>query len=521
MSDSGAWTVEFYDFIAGPGRDVDEVVAGFGDLHERAARLGARHGTPVLVTAAGHADARLNLFFRAGAMTGCTPATWRRYAFALVVWLEFLRVRDRAWSEATAADVEAFKYWRLTAAGNARRVAPTSFDTDRAALSSFYAWASGRYGIVNPVPSAVTSRSIRAGRAAGSAGRGRDPLRPACSARRQVKWMLRPAFEQWRDIGLRGYGFSGLRRPGWRGGAWEDRDAAFADGLYGTGLRVAEWASVLDVEVPEPAGARFAQARLAAACVKGGGEGRGYRVPSGVLRSLESYLDPVEGSRAEAITRARRAGRYERLGGARIVTGFSARTRVLTVAGGHLPLDAVGPDERRLLFRETPQGLEPLAVWLSASGLPKRAHSWQDTFGAANARVEAAWVEVDPRGRVQQRCPLWCRPHMLRHSFALKWYSILSVVWNQRIAGFDDSEVKDLREQFGDLWYQLAALMGHRNPMTTRDIYLEPFAALEVDYLMSLLDAEEAAGVDALVRAVAASSGRVLDAVTAPGEGWR
>ena len=32
--------------------------------------------------------------------------------------------------------------------------------------------------------------------------------------RRQVKWLLRPAFEQWRDIGLRGFGFGGQRRPG-------------------------------------------------------------------------------------------------------------------------------------------------------------------------------------------------------------------------------------------------------------------------------------------------------------------
>jgi len=33
------------------------------------------------------------------------------------------------------------------------------------------------------------------------AGR-RDPMRPAGSPRRQVKWLLRPAFEQWRDVGL-------------------------------------------------------------------------------------------------------------------------------------------------------------------------------------------------------------------------------------------------------------------------------------------------------------------------------
>jgi integrase len=115
--------------------------------------------------------------------------------------------------------------------------------------------------------------------------------------------------------------------------------------------------------------------------------------------------------------------------------------------------------------------------------------------------------------------PLWARPHMCRHSFALKWYSILSLVWENRIEGFSSQEVRDLRDQFGDIWYQMAALMGHRDPMTTRMIYLEPFAALEVDYLMSLLDGEESAAVDALVRVLAADSGRVLDAVDADGEG--
>jgi hypothetical protein len=50
----------------------------------------ARHGTPVIVGAHGRADPRINLFFRTGPMAGASPATWRRYAYALVVWLEFL-----------------------------------------------------------------------------------------------------------------------------------------------------------------------------------------------------------------------------------------------------------------------------------------------------------------------------------------------------------------------------------------------------------------------------------------------
>lgn len=62
---------------------------------------------------------------------------------------------------------------------------------------------------------------------------------------------------------MRGYGFDGHRLEGWRGFN-EDRDAAFVDGLYGTGLRLAEWASVLDVELPTgDAAGRFPKAWLA------------------------------------------------------------------------------------------------------------------------------------------------------------------------------------------------------------------------------------------------------------------
>ena len=354
---------------------------------------------------------------------------------------------------------------------------------------------------------------------------GRDPLRPAGASRRQVKWMLRSAFEQWRDIGLCGYDFDGRRRPGWRG-ANEDRDAAFVDGLYGTGLRLAEWATVLDVEVPAVAEARFSPAWLSAACIKRGGEGRVYRVPRSVLAAVAAYADPLEGSRPEAVRRAQRAGRYDSLHRIRIVAGYNPRNRTLLVEGGSgsvpVSVDVLGPDERRLLFRRTPQGLEPLWLWLAPNGLPKKPHGWEDTFQAANARIADAWVGaagqelgVEERELRKAECPLWSRPHMLRHSFCLKWFSILSAVWQQRVAGFTDDETRDLRDQLGDIWYQLATLMGHRDPMTTRQIYLEPFTALEVDYLMAMLDEEESAGVDALLRAVAREGGRTLSEVPA------
>lgn len=532
MDSLGRWSVDFYDFTAPLPTTTDEGLAWFGDVHERAARSGARHGTPLLLSPSGYADPRVNLFFRTGAMAAAAVTTMRRYAYALAVWLEFLEVFGRSWDEATVRDVEAFKDWRLTDLLNDGRVRPTTFDTDRAALNTFYWLAFQRYGIHNPVATVRTGRPLPPPSSGADDGKlergGRDPLRPAGSNRRQVKWMLRPAFEQWRDVGLRGYGFDGLRRTGWRGFN-EDRDTAFVDGLYGTGLRLREWASILDIELPLGAEGRHPRMWLSAACSKGGRAGRDYRIPRRALASVGTYLDPLEGSRAEVVRRAQRAGRYDQLAAVRVVTGYNARSRTLYIqsSSGSVPMsvDVFGPDERRLLFRRTPDGLEPLAVWLAPNGMPKKAHGWEDTFADANARIAEAWVgaagqhlqgrELDRR---KAECPLWARPHMLRHSFALKWFSILSVVWEHRIEGFTEEDLKDLRDQLGDIWYQLATLLGHASPSTTRDHYLEPFTGLQVDYLMSLLDDDEQAGVDALVRSVAADSGRVLTGVRPPAQ---
>lgn len=190
--------------------------------------------------------------------------------------------------------------------------------------------------------------------------------------------MLRVPFEQWRDVRLSGYGFDGARRAGWRGRN-EDRDVAFVDGLYGTGLRLQEWGSVLDVELLRSSTARLF-AGLAGDSVPEGGakEGRWYRIPRAVLREVEGYADPLEGSRTEVIRRARRRGSYERLAYLRVVSGYNTRNRVLYVeGGGSLSVDVLGPDERRLLFRRAASGLQPLAVWLSPNGLPKKVEGWE------------------------------------------------------------------------------------------------------------------------------------------------
>ena len=154
------------------------------------------------------------------------------------------------------------------------------------------------------------------------------------------------------------------------------------------------------------------------------------------MKSIAAYLDPVEGSRAEAIGRARRKGRYERVPGRQIVTGCNRHSRTLYVltSGGStvLSLDLIAPEERLRLYRQAPDGLEPLAVWLGNDGMPKQAHSWEKTFQAANARIARAWAAAHGKDPADIDCPLWARPHMARHSFALRWFGLDSVSSGQR-----------------------------------------------------------------------------------------
>ena len=48
----------------------------------------------------------------------------------------------------------------------------------------------------------------------------------------------------------------------------------------------------------------------------------------------------------------------------------------------------------------------------------------------------------------------------------------------------DEQESKDFLVQFGDTWNLVATMLGHRNPQTTRDHYLEPFRSLDIELLL-------------------------------------
>ena len=439
----------------------DDLVEAHRHLLDRLAADERRDGVPFLLGPDGRPDIRINTFFSSLRMRGRSPLTWKKYAYALGVWLNFLLAIDRTWDSATEEDAEYFKEWRLTDRANPRPVAASTFASDLAALRSFYRWAARIYQVDDPVARTTDVN-----------------LRPRGVRERDIKWFDPAGYRRWRDLGLRGLGVDGRPDPRWRRRN-DQRDAAFADGLYGSGLRLTEWASVLTIELPnDDPGRGYSTARLADACAKGG-YGHKYWLPR---TALVGVLDYVEGARAAAVRRAQRSGCYERLVRRRLMVGRQGdRLHLQDSAGGQraVDLNMIAPRDRARLFRQTSAGLEPLALWLNEDGMPRVAHGWQHTFAAANARIARLGLSG-----------FTGTPHMLRHSCALRWYAVGRLAYERRFAHLDAEEQRDFRVQFGNTWDLVATMLGHRSPETSRQHYLEPFRTLELDLLLH--HAEEA-----------------------------
>jgi integrase len=267
---------------------------------------------------------------------------------------------------------------------------------------------------------------------------------------------------------------SGVEKTRWRPRS-QTRDAAFVDGLYGTGLRLQELSSLCRIELPPDGGAKaYAMARLAGGCAKGR-RGRRYWMGREALNGMWNY---VQTDRASAVRRGRESGLYQNWPGRRIVHGITDRGVVRFAEPGgiavHANLNDLTPAERRLLFFEGPDGLEPLPLWLNEDGSPRAKGAWYKSFALANKRVRKAGIDR-----------LECHPHMLRHSFALRWYAVGRLVWERRRAGKGADRLEDFREQFGDTWSLVQTMLAHSDVNTTRNIYLEPFIGLDVEFLLA------------------------------------
>lgn len=445
------------------------------NLTQRERELGIPAGCPVLVSGV-HVDYRLNLYFRQG-FSRDRMSTAQTYASELKMWLGFLDRFDIRWDEAEREDVRAFQTWRVYDPDNVRRVTSATWNKGWAALRHFYEWAiqEGWIGS-NPV---------------GAADKLKDPYavgghKEKNSRASRDRWLTPTEYEMWRDVGMRGYRVemtdlgkvrAGLSDEAFRGRN-TSRNVAFTDYLRTTGLRLAEGGSLLDMEVPRGVGEK---APLL-------GKGRMFRHYEPMHRSgLESIQIYRDGERREAIQRAQRAGRYDRVQNPllikEILTGRRGQ-RLRLQTGRIEDLATMTAQERRRLFLPGANGLEPASLWLTETGTQMPHTSWNAVFRVANGRVSQAraqlgigspWVHVSP--------------HSLRFTFALTALVAGVRATDERLGLVAQDAF--LAGNYSHVFDQVRDLLGHASVETTRNIYLEPVKSLRRAGLFSGSTASE------------------------------
>jgi site-specific recombinase XerD len=460
----------------------------WADIDARERALSIERGTPILVDPRAHLDPRLAEFFRRSRFATLAASSKESYAKDYRLLFAFLWRRGKHWDEADADDVDDYEAWRRRSEDNPSRISGAKWARELAAFKLLYVWMARRRYVAS---SPVLTHAVR----------GRDGELVEVAANRpkdvrssNVKWLTPRTFRLWRDVGLRGYTAAGLPDESWRGRN-SGRNAAFADLLFDSGLRLREGGCLLTIEVPHAlAGQSYYEGTVAQSIAKK--RERMFYVGADALAGVTTYMAVA---RRAAIRRAQRAGRYDEVRGRRVATGISrGLDRWVTwedVLGreGTTAVRALTARERATLFIQGDTGLEPLWLWLGENGLPMDYCSWEAVFGAANDRCAA------------QGKPIYCTPHMCRHSFALKMLVTLGRALDRRY-GRDTAERDYVRKVYGEAFELVQGLLGHKSEQTTRDVYLEPVNGLR---LREILDGSE--DLDMILSRVAESSRLVMD----------
>ncbi|MCT2175367.1 site-specific integrase, partial [Dietzia cinnamea] len=244
-----------------------------------------------------------------------------------------------------------------------------------------------------------------------------------------VNWLTRRAYDRWRSEGLLGIGSA-------RGESlmMRERNTAYADLLYHTGLRRTEGAGLLTFEIPSADfSTRLVSGRVPASLSKGSpSRGRMMYLDRATHQSITSY---VTGAREVEVAFGLRSGIYEQDADPLILKEISRRggipTKVLVSRPARAGeerwwrLDDLTLAQRTRMYALDEEGRRrPLMVWLGTGGKPVGVSNWNTVFKSASARTAGSRGAWGAGLAVLDDTTIRVHPHMLRHSFALYVFAL-------------------------------------------------------------------------------------------------
>lgn len=269
---------------------------------------------------------------------------------------------------------------------------------------------------------------------------------------------------QW--IALRNIGFGGELPSGeldrsYRGQSTV-RNVCAVDLALTSGMRLTEWSTLLNVEVPSSdSGASL----VLEACAKNARRRRVY-IPASTVKAVELY----RGTERRSLVRKTQAALRRKLPTLAVVTHVDPAAGKLTYQYKGIDkrdeFAAIPPGVRRLLVSIDEAGsIEPMSLFVGKGGRPPSQRRWHQYFEDANDRLAAF-------GSATPTMPPAVTPHDLRHTFAVVMLRSLQ----RRAAQFEKSRP---RTGFGTIsehivhnpLLTLQRLLGHASPSTTM-VYL-------------------------------------------------
>lgn len=372
--------------------------------------------------------------------------TIRDYGYDAKVFAEFLEQRGVDVATATQDDLVAYREHRMKAA--IRPVSPSTWHRNMVVVRGIFSF--------------MTQTGLRDSQPWIQVGR-RTVLDVPIYQEMDVRALTQEQWFAFRDIGLGGETPLGVVDRGWRG-THPVRNSTAAGIALATGMRLAEWRTLLNCELPSAETAPDGAALVLRACAKGGKLRRVF-VPGEALQAVDLYRR----TERRRIVRATRKALAQRRHTLAVVHSIDEGTGKITFdLAGHqkvMQIAEIPADVRRTLVVETEGGLESASLFIGRTGLPPKQRSWLAAFELANTRIASFGSNVPAMPRA-------ITPHDLRHTFAVVLLRQLMSLASQRERDRSHIGAGTLTEHMAvNPLLTVQRLLGHSSPATTM-VYL-------------------------------------------------